>query len=121
MALLKKKKEEKKEKVSAVKSEKVSSDNVKVGALELVLLRPRVTEKASMQAEVGAYVFEVKGDANKQNISDAIKQVYGFTPVKVNITKIPSKRVLVRGKRGVKSGGKKAYVYLKEGDSIEII
>ena len=42
-------------------------------------------------------------------------------PTRVNIAKIPSKRTLSRGKRGVKKGGKKAYVYLKEGDKIELI
>jgi len=34
--------------------------------------------------------------------------------------KNPSKAVIVRGKRGVKSGVKKAYVYLKKGDNINL-
>ena len=34
---------------------------------------------------------------------------------------MPRKKVMHRGKIGMKGGGKKAYVYLKEGDSIEIV
>jgi len=42
-------------------------------------------------------------------------------PEKVRVAAIPAKKVFVRGKKGVKSGGKKAYVYLKKGDKIELI
>lgn len=89
--------------------------------LENVLIRPRVTEKASFRTEGNVYTFEVAGDASKIDIKKAIEKLYEVSPVKVNIAKIPAKRVFYRGKKGVKSGGKKAYVYLKEGDSIELI
>ncbi|MFZ2484406.1 MAG: 50S ribosomal protein L23 [Minisyncoccia bacterium] len=87
-----------------------------------VLLRPRITEKAVVGADkAGVYVFEVAKDSTKKSISASVHEVYGVTPVKVRVTMIPSRRVIVRGKRGVKSGGKKAYVYLKKGDKIELI
>ena|SRR3989338_2348690 len=87
-----------------------------------VLLRPRITEKAALGADkLNTYVFEVVSSATKKSISASVREVYGVTPVRVNVVTIPSKKVFVRGKRGVKSGGKKAYVYLKKGDKIELM
>jgi len=85
------------------------------------LLRPRVTEKASMKVEEGVYVFEVASKANAGQVASAVKELYKVTPVKVNMVKIPKKQVFVRGKWGIKKGGKKAYVFLKKGDKIEVI
>jgi large subunit ribosomal protein L23 len=91
--------------------------------LASVLLRPRITEKATFAAEENAYVFEVLTDANKQEIAKAIQYLYNVRPVKVNTVKIPRKRVdsAMRRRRGFTTGGKKAYVYLKEGDRIEVV
>lgn len=86
------------------------------------IIRPRVTEKATLLAEQGGvYVFEIEKDANKKTIATAINNLYKVSPVKINIVKIPRKQVFVRGKKGFKAGGKKAYVYLKKGEKIEII
>ena len=46
---------------------------------------------------------------------------YKVTPVRINTVTIPAKNVIVRGKRGKKSGYKKAYIYLKKGEKIENI
>jgi large subunit ribosomal protein L23 len=93
------------------------------GMFSHVLIQPRITEKATMKAETGVYVFEVATNATKKEIGSAVKHYYNVTPVKVNIVKIPSKKVSSRTtrKKGVKSGGKKAYVFLKKGDKIEIV
>lgn len=88
--------------------------------VERILKNPRVTEKATLSAEQNVYVFDVVMDANKFQIKQAVKSLYKVTPVKVNVVTVPSKRIIYRGKRGVKPGGKKAYVYLKEGDKINI-
>lgn len=86
------------------------------------IIRPRVTEKATTIAEQGGvYVFEIEKDAGKKEIATAVKNLYRVSPVKINIVKIPRKQVFVRGKKGFKSGGKKAYVFLKKGEKIEII
>ncbi len=89
--------------------------------LHSIIRQPRITEKASVQAEAGIYVFEVSKDSNKGTIAMAVKELYNVTPVKVSIVPIPKKKVFVRGKAGVKAGGKKAYVYLKKGDKIELV
>lgn len=86
-----------------------------------VLLRPRVTEKASLLSSQNIYVFDVTPRANKKEISETVFRKYGFKPIKINITSIKEKRILSRrGTSGMRSGGKKALVYLKKGDKIEI-
>ena len=87
-----------------------------------VLLRPRITEKAALGADKnGVYVFEVTEQATKKQIAASVKGAYKVTPIKVRTARIAPKAVFVRGKHGVKSGGKKAYVYLKKGDKIELL
>lgn len=81
-----------------------------------------MSEKAIVGADKNnVYVFEVTKDATKSQIIGSVKVAYKVTPVKVRTAVIPTKAVFVRGKHGTRSGGKKAYVYLKKGDKIEII
>jgi len=86
-----------------------------------LIKKPRITEKASFHAEQNVYTFDIEKSANKTEIKKAIFQLYKVKPVKVNILMVPDKRVFSKGKKGVKSGGKKALVFLKKGDKIEII
>ena len=85
-----------------------------------ILASPHFTEKSAILGERGAYVFKVKPEANKVMIKNAVSRLYGVTVRRVNISIAPSKRKFIRGKWGVKSGYKKATVYLKEGERIEI-
>ena len=87
-----------------------------------VILVPRITEKATVKADAeNVYVFEIAGDANKTTVSQAIKSMYNVVPVRVNIARTPGKKLFRRGKLGFKSGVKKAYVYVKKGEKIEIV
>lgn len=85
------------------------------------IIRPRVTEKATTVAENGVHVFEIEKGTTKREVAKAVEELYKVKPIKVNIVKIPRKQVFVRGKKGFKAGGKKAYVYLKKGEKIEIV
>jgi large subunit ribosomal protein L23 len=85
-----------------------------------VIIGPHITEKAAYAAEKNVYVFDVTTDANKIQIAQAIKAQYKVTPTKVAIVVSKPKSVTFRGKAGKQSGSKKAYVYLKKGDTIEI-
>src|SRR4051812_10230725 len=87
-----------------------------------VLLRPHITEKAVIGADKsGVYVFNVSKTATKPQIAASVKAQYKVTPIRVNVAKIADKKIYFRGKPGVKRGGKKAYVYLKKGDKIELL
>lgn len=99
---------------------KVSS---KINKKSEVLLRPRITEKATMLAsmESPVYVFEIDSRFNKLEVAKAVKDLYNVTPVRVNIVNIPAKKVFRRGAVGQKSAVKKALVYLKKGQKIEFV
>ena len=84
-----------------------------------IILRPRITEKASFLAETNVHTFEVASTATKKQVTETIKAFYKVTPIKINIVKNPAKEVFLRGKKGIKAGVKKAYVYLKKGDKLE--
>ncbi len=86
-----------------------------------LIKNPRVTEKASFASEQNVYTFNVEKNANKTEVSKAIKALYKVTPVKVNIVNFPKKNTNLRGKPGSHGGGKKAMVYLKKGDKIELV
>lgn len=87
-----------------------------------VLLAPRITEKSSfLTAESNAYVFNVSADADEPAVRRAIMEVYKVRPKKVAIIPIRGKQVFRGGRVGRTKSGRKAYVYLKTGDKIEII
>lgn len=94
--------------------------------MSLISLKPRMSEKAYGLSQTGIYVFDVPSDANKLTIMQTVSSQYNVTVEKVNITNIngKTKRTFIsrRGKfvRGTRSDVKKAYVTLKEGDSIPI-
>ncbi len=87
-----------------------------------VLMRPRITEKASMHQAIGVYTFNVAESATKTQIAEAVRAAYKVTPRAVRIVSVPSKtkRNMRTGRTGVKTGGKKAYVYLKKGETITL-
>lgn len=87
----------------------------------LLIKRPRITEKATMIAAGNVYTFNVDPRATKTEIMTTIKTLYKVTPVKVNMITIKQRNVIRRGKKGKEAGGKKALVYLKKGDKIEFI
>jgi large subunit ribosomal protein L23 len=120
MALFGKKKEVKETAVTAPKSAPAMATDYNLHA---VLVKPRFTEKSMTLGEKNVYTFEVKRDATKFQVRDAVKALYNVTPVKVNIVnKAPAHRTKGSTNRKVMvSGMKKAYVYLKKGDTINLV
>ncbi|RJQ33595.1 50S ribosomal protein L23 [Candidatus Parcubacteria bacterium] len=89
---------------------------------EHILKHARITEKASMQQAGNVYTFDVASNATKRDIVRAVQALYKVKPLKVAIVRVPEKKVrsMKTGKIGVKQGSKKAYVYVKQGESITI-
>lgn len=89
-------------------------------------LKPRMSEKAyALSQEKTTYVFMVPVDANKYNVAAAVTAQFGVTVEEVNIANVKgkAKRTIYRSgrsKSGRESSKKKAYVTLKEGDSIPV-
>lgn len=96
--------------------------NISTQNIASVIKKPRITEKAGIKSESqNVYTFEVTKDATKKTIAKSIQDIYKVTPIKINITKLPAKNVLKRGKKGQEQAIKKALVFLKKGDKIAFI
>ena len=89
--------------------------------LSNILIKPHITEKATFSSENSVYVFKIDQKSTKDDVERSFKEKYKISPVKVRTVTIPAKNVFVKGKKGIKSGYKKAYIYLKKGEKIEII
>ncbi len=91
--------------------------------LSRVLIKPRITEKAISKGDQNVYTFVITRTATKHDVSDAVRALYNVTPVKVNIVNKKPRQVMSRAKGRMvgEQGLKKAYVYLKAGDSITLV
>ena len=105
-------------KVTVKKEKEIVENDKKVVKTHPLVIGPRITEKGAIASEKGAYTFNIKEEATKNEIKKAMKMLYGVTAVKIAIIPIKEKLVIRRGKKGVRAGGKKAVVYLKKGDKI---
>ena len=85
-----------------------------------VIVKPVITEKATMASEAGAVVFQVSKDATKPQIKEAVEAVFGVKVKAVNTTITKGKTKRFRGRPGVRSDVKKAYVTLEEGNTIDV-
>ncbi|MCK5415946.1 50S ribosomal protein L23 [Candidatus Parcubacteria bacterium] len=92
----------------------------KFGTAYKILIKPLVTEKVAKETELGKYVFEVSVDANKVEVSKAIKEVYGMKAVKVNIVNMEGKRKRLGRSSGRRKDWKKAIVTLEKGKKINV-
>ena len=101
-----------------------------------IILSKHVTEKSRVleqlqfntnnpcvkKCDTPKYVFIVAKKANKQEIADAIEEIYSekkIRVVSVNTINMKPKARRMRGRSGMKPGFKKAIVTLEAGDSIE--
>lgn len=122
MALFGKKKNTEKKEVAAATPVATSAASGAGRDLSHVLKHARITEKATMSQGLGVYVFDISADASKRDIMQAVKSLYNVVPRKVAVVTVPQKdvRSARTGRTGVKGGGRKAYIYLKKGETINI-
>lgn len=85
-----------------------------------VIVKPVITEKATMASEAGAVVFQVMKTATKPQIKEAVEAVFGVKVKAVNTSITKGKAKKFRGRPGVRSDVKKAYVTLEEGNTIDV-
>lgn len=93
---------------------------------KILTLKPRISEKAyALSNSMNVYVMQVPLSANKLDVANAVATQFAVTVTNVNIVKVKGKL-----KRTIKKGGrqtfgkridiKKAYVTLKDGDTLPI-
>lgn len=93
---------------------------------EQILIAPVLTEKTNLMREQNnVYVFEVSQRANKALVMGAVKELFRVTPTDCRLINMKGKKKRVmtrsaRGRVGVTSSWKKAYVSIKEDESIHL-
>ena len=81
---------------------------------------PWMTEKSTaIRMATNQYVFKVKPDANKIEITQAIEARFQVKVVSVNTINVQGKLKRTRGILGRRNDWKKAVVRLQDGDTIK--
>ncbi len=90
-----------------------------------IIKRPIITEKAMKLSAQRQYVFQVDPNSNKIEIKKAVEEMFEVNVLSVRTVRIKGKRKVRMTRRGLMRGTtpsiKKAYVTLKEGQSIELV
>lgn len=91
--------------------------------LKQIILRPVVTEKSLADQSNGKYYFWVEKNANKNQIAEAFKSIFGIDPLSVNTIKVKGK-VKTNWKTRqpiMKSDRKKAIIIVPKDKKIELL
>lgn len=88
-----------------------------------VIVRPMITEKAALMGDGNVFVFEVARSATKYDVRDAVRKLWNVVPRRINIVNRVPRQFVIRSKnrKSTERGVKKAYVFLKKGDTIELV
>lgn len=119
--------EPKTEKKAVKKTKKVNADKVVDKSAKVVskvtlntILGPVISEKSAQLSEADVVIFRVAKDANRVQVKNAVKALYGVIPERVNVINVRGKAVSFGRRRGKRSDYKKALVKLPKGTSLNI-
>ena len=85
------------------------------------ILRPIITEKATMANENGQVTFAVAINATKPEIKAAVEMLFNVKVTSVNTILQKGKVKTFRGRAGRRSDMKKAMVTLADGQNIDLM
>lgn len=84
------------------------------------LLSPLVTEKTTKLSSENVVVFRIAAAATRVAVKQAVKELYGVLPIKVNVINVHSRAVRFGRTMGISRGYKKALVTLPKGTKIDV-
>lgn len=86
-----------------------------------ILIQAMISEKATtVQEKQNCYMFKVALNANKPQIKHAVEKAFNVKVENVRIARVKGKSKKLGRFEGRRSDWKKAFVWLKEGDKIEL-
>lgn len=100
----------------------IKHQHVTEKAMMLSRLKDAESNPSIRRFKLPKYVFIVDRNATKQDIAEALEEIYKEKHIKVtsvNTIHVKGKRVRFRGRPGTKASFKKAIVTLEEGDSLD--
>lgn len=86
-----------------------------------IIRTPVITEKSTIQGEFNKITFNVRKDADKPAIKQAVETLFGVKVTSVNTINRQGKIKRFRGKLAQRPATKKAIVTLAEGDTIDVM
>ena len=89
-------------------------------AIYQIIRSPVITEKATRLTEQSQIVFRVAINASKPEIKEAVERLFNVKVLAVNTLVVKGKTKRFKGRPGVRSDVKKAYVRLAEGQTIDL-
>ena len=104
----------------SVRARKPVRTTVSKAAAYDTILRPIITEKATIANENGQVTFAVAINATKPQIKAAVEMLFNVKVTAVNTIVQKGKTKTFRGRPGRRSDVKKAMVTLAEGQSIDL-
>lgn len=85
-----------------------------------VIIRPLVTEKASVLQSMNKYSFVIATWATKNQVKQAMLDLYGVATSKIHVVNMEGKRIRFGKNQGRKADAKKAIVTLPKGQTITV-
>jgi large subunit ribosomal protein L23 len=85
-----------------------------------VIVRPVITEKATLASERNQVIFRVASHATKPQIKEAVEKLFDVKVKNVNTLIRKGKVRTFKGRRGILSDVKNAVVTLEEGHRIDV-
>ena len=90
-----------------------------------IIKHPIVTEKAMKMQSSNQYCFEVDINSNKIEIKKAIEKMFEVNVLSIRTTRVKPKKKSRITKTGIQRGKtkerKKAYITIKEGQTIDVV
>ena len=84
------------------------------------IISPNITEKSTSLSEYNKVVFKVHKGANKNSIKKSIEKIFKVNVIKINTINQRSTIKMIKNKKTLISGYKKAIITLKKGQSIDL-
>ena len=105
----------------SIRARKVGNVTISKAAAYDTILRPIITEKATMANENGQVTFAVPVTATKPEIKAAVEMLFDVEVKAVNTILLRGKTKMWKGRPGRRSDMKKAMVTLVEGHTIDLM
>ena len=84
-----------------------------------IIRSPLISEKSTFISQFNYYVFKVLPNSSKNEIKNAVENIFKVEVKSVNTLIQKGKKKKFRGKVGVRASIKKAFVKLAEGQTID--
>ena len=105
----------------SIRARKAGNVTISKAAAYDTILRPIITEKATMANENGQVTFAVPVTATKPEIKAAVEMLFDVEVKAVNTILLKGKTKMWKGRPGRRSDMKKAIVTLVEGHTIDLM